>query len=117
MLIGTFPLGAEPSSGHFIVVHDLSFSEHRGQEARTYVTIMLGGVILVGGALAVGLVLYLIRNWMRSFREAVISAASRGGMPEVAGVAGPMDKEVRQILRQLEMSHVNVDRDQANWSK
>ena len=117
MLVGSFPLGAVASSGHLIIVHDLSFSEHRGQEARTYVTIMLGGVILVGGALAVGLVLYLIRNWMRSFREAVISAASRGGIPEAAGTAGPMDKEVRHLLRQLEMSHVTVDRDQADWSK
>ncbi len=118
MLVGTFPLTPRETLGHFVIVHDLSFSEHRGQEARNYVTIMLGGVILVGGALAVGLVLYLIRNWMRSFREAVISAASRNGKTGGANMAfGAMDSEVRQLLRQLEMNHAAVDRDQAIWSK
>lgn len=121
MLIGAYPIVARTdppreSRGHFIIVHDLSFAEHRGQEARNYLTLMLGGIILASGALAIGLVLYLIRNWMRTFKQAVTSATSPG-VKDTATSYGPLDREVRQVLRQLEMSQSAIDRDQANWSK
>lgn len=121
MLIGAYPIVSrtDPSreiEGHFIIVHDLSFAEHRGQEARNYLTLMLGGIILASGALAIGLVLYLIRNWLRTFKQAVTSATSPG-VRNAAASYGPLDKEVRQVLRQLEMSQSAIDRDQANWSK
>jgi trehalose 6-phosphate synthase len=121
MLIGAYPIVSrtDPSreiEGHFIIVHDLSFAEHRGQEARNYLTLMLGGIILASGALAIGLVLYLIRTWLRTFKQAVTSATSPG-VRNAAASYGPLDKEVRQVLRQLEMSQSAIDRDQANWSK
>ena len=121
MLIGAYPIVSrtDPSreiEGHFIIVHDLSFAEHRGQEARNYLTLMLGGIILASGALAIGLVLYLIRTWRRTCKQAVTSATSPG-VRNAAASYGPLDKEVRQVLRQLEMSQSAIDRDQANWSK
>ncbi|MCC7252439.1 trehalose-6-phosphate synthase [Hyphomicrobium sp.] len=118
MLIGAFPISTETPQSHFIIVQDLTFAEHRGQEARNYLTLMLGGIILASGALAIGLVLYLIRNWMQRFKQAVTSATTaRGPGSEAPASFGPLDREVRQVLRQLEMSQAAIDRDQANWSK
>ncbi|MBX3161361.1 MAG: trehalose-6-phosphate synthase, partial [Deltaproteobacteria bacterium] len=117
MLIGAFPISADPSHGHFIIVQDLTFAEYRGQEARNYLTLMLGGIILASGALAVGLVLYLIRNWTQKFKQAVIGATVPGRASADPVTFGILDREVRQVLRQLEMSQSAIDRDQANWSK
>lgn len=114
--VGAYPIeGGEPQS-HFVIVHDLSFAELRSQEARNYLTLMLGGTILAAGALAVGLVLYLVRNWLRTFKEAV-TGATRRGPPGVPVSFGPLDREVRQVMRQLKMSRTAVDREQPNWSK
>ena len=115
MMIAAFPISTREVEGHFIIVHDLSFAERRGQEARNYLTLMLGGIILASGALAVGLVLYLVRNWLRTFRQAVAAGALRGSAGPVS--FGPIDREVRQVLRQLQISRAAVDREQANWSK
>jgi trehalose 6-phosphate synthase len=117
MLIGAFPISPEAPQGHFIIVQDLTFAEHRGQEARNYLTLMLGGIILASGALAIGLVLYLIRNWTQRFKEAVTTAARSGKTADAPTSFGPLDREVRQVLRQLEISQSAIDRDQANWSR
>ncbi|WP_333794884.1 alpha,alpha-trehalose-phosphate synthase (UDP-forming) [Hyphomicrobium sp.] len=117
MLIGAFPISAEAPLGHFIIVQDLTFAEHRGEQARNYLTLMLGGIILASGALAIGLVLYLIRNWTRRFTHAIATAARRGTGTDASASFGPLDREVRQVLRQLEMTQSAIDRDQANWSK
>lgn len=117
MLIGAFPVSDDQSHGHFIIVQDLTFAEHRGQEARNYLTLILGGIILASGALAVGLVLYLIRNWTRTFKQAVTGATLTGNAGAAPVTFGILDREVRQVLRQLEMSQSAIDREQANWSK
>ena len=118
MVVGAFPISLEPPIRHFILVQDLSFAEHRGEEARNYVTLMLGGVILASGALAVALVFYLIRSWTRRFRQAVEAATRTGDVAAVGPASfGLIDREVRQVLRQLEAGRTVVDRDQANWTK
>ena len=117
MLIGAFPIAVGTPQGHFIIVQDLTFAEHRGQEARNYLTLILGGIILASGALAAGFVLYLIRNWTQKFKQAVTSATRNGDAGAAPATFGLLDREVRQVLRQLEMSQSAIDRDQANWSK
>jgi trehalose 6-phosphate synthase len=118
VLIAAFPLSTREVKGHFIIVHDLSFVADRGQTARTYLMLMLGGIILASGALAIGLVLYVIRQWLRSFKEAVAAGTSIEGRRGTSALGlGPLDREVRQMLRQLEVSRSAIDSDQANWSK
>ncbi|WP_414653720.1 alpha,alpha-trehalose-phosphate synthase (UDP-forming) [Hyphomicrobium sp.] len=117
MLIGAFPVAGNDKRGHFIIVQDLSFAEHRSDEARSYLTLTLGGIFLASGALAIGLVLYLIRAWTRKFKQAVTSATFRGGASDKFVNFGPLDREVRQVLRQLEMKQSSVDREQLTWNK
>ncbi len=117
MLVGAFPVAAPDRRGHFILVHDLSFVEHRSDEARSYLTLMLGGIFLASGAIAIGLVLYLIRSWTRNFKLAVTTAALRGGQSDPRPNVGPLDREVRQVLRQLQMRQSSVDHEQLTWNK
>lgn len=121
-LVGSFPISTQqdataPVDEHFIVVHDLSFAERRGKEARNYLTLILGGIIFASGALAIGLVLYLIRNWMRSLKHAIDNAIVRGSGATLAESTGPLDREMRQMLRQLEIGQSSIDKDQPVWSK
>ena len=116
VMVGTYPIASDTPTDHFIIVQDLSFAEARSQEARNYLTLLLGGIILAAGAIAIGIVLYLARNWLRSFKEAV-SGPYRRGLRDAPASFGPLDTEVRQVLHQLEASRSVIDREQANWSK
>jgi trehalose 6-phosphate synthase len=117
MLVGAFPISTRESKGHLIIVHDLSFADERGAEARNYFSLALGGVILASGALALASALYLIRQWLKNFRRAVSNATiSDLNAAKVASYT-PLDKEVRQALRQLEMSRAATNGEHAHWSK
>lgn len=117
MLVGAFPISTRENSGHLIIVHDLSFADERGAEARNYLSLALGGIILASGGLALAAALYLIRQWLRNFRRAVSNATISDLNSAQAATYTPLDKEVRQALRQLEMSRAAIDGEHAHWSK
>ncbi|MFN0218837.1 MAG: trehalose-6-phosphate synthase [Hyphomicrobium sp.] len=116
-LIGSFPISTREASGHFVIVHDLSFADRRGAEARRYVSLLLGGIVLLSGALAIGLVIVLIRRWTQSFRRAVTSATSADASTEKSSGFSVLDREMRQVLRQLRIGRESVDAEQVNWTK
>lgn len=117
MLIASFPLSTREIVGHFIIVHDLTFSERRGIEARNFVSILLGGIILLSGAAAVVLVLFLTRSWIRSFRRALFNVARNADAGETAGSVGILDRELQLILRQLKAGRAAVDTETVEWNK
>jgi trehalose 6-phosphate synthase len=101
MLIASFPLSTREIDGHFVIVHDLTFSERRGNEARNFVSILLGSIVLLSGATAVALVLFLTRSWIRSFRRALFNVTRNAEGSELAGSGGVLDRELQLIIRQL----------------
>jgi trehalose 6-phosphate synthase len=115
MLIGAFPI-QETAGGHLIIVQDLTFAEHRSDKARNYLTLLLGGIILSSGALAIGVVLYLVRNWTLGLKQAFTGSAGPGHARAPVSF-GLLDREVRQMIEQIEASHSVIDHEQANWSK
>ena len=116
MLVASFPVTGGATSGHLIILHDLTFAERRGVEARNYLSLLLGGIVLVSGALAVALVLFILRQWLHSFRQAVSSVA-RNGAPDPSADFGMLDREIRQTLRQLEMGRSIIPAEQTDWNK
>ena len=116
MLVASFPVTGGATSGHLIILHDLTFAERRGVEARNYLSLLLGGIVLVSGALAVALVLFIMRQWLHSFRQAVSSVA-RNGAPDPTADFGMLDREIRQTLRQLEMGRSIIPAEQTDWNK
>ena len=117
MLIASFPLSTREIDGHFVIVHDLTFSERRGNEARNFVSILLGSIVLLSGATAVALVLFLTRRWMRSFRRALFNVTRNAEGDEVAGSGGVLDRELQLVLRQLKAGRAAVDSETVEWNK
>lgn len=116
-LIGSFPLSTREVSGHFVIVHDLSFALRRGAEARKYTSLLLGGFALMSGALAMALVFLLIRQWVKLFKRAVSDPTDAGQKLNESTGFGALDREVRQILRQLKVGRNVVDGEQVAWGK
>jgi hypothetical protein len=70
-LLGSFPIATDKTSGHLILLHDLTFAEQRSAQARTWIAIALTGVALVGAALASIFALLIVRRWLQSIRLAI----------------------------------------------
>lgn len=115
MLIGAFPIATREFSGHFIIVHDLSFAEQRGLQARNYLSLILGSIILVSGAAAAGLVVYSGRRWLGKIRNALHTAS--GGV-ELGGSSalGSLEHEIQTVLRQLDLTRSVIPSDDT-WNK
>lgn len=116
MLVASFPITGGAISGHLIILHDLAFAQRRGVEARNYLSLLLGGIVLTSGALAVALVLFIMRQWLQTFRQAITSVA-RNGAPDPGADFGMLDQEIRQTLRQLEMGRSIIPAEHTDWSK
>jgi trehalose 6-phosphate synthase len=114
--ISTFPIGSEASSGHLVLLHDLSIAQQRGAIARIWILIALAGVALVGAALASLIALIVVRNWLstvgRMLREARTNRAHTGDLPRGYGIR----RELHHLLRELDDAKRSVDANYVDWN-
>src|SRR5262249_3660053 len=50
LVAGSFPISTDRASGHLVLLHDLTFAEQRSSQVRTWITIALAAVALIGAA-------------------------------------------------------------------
>lgn len=117
LVVAAFPVAVRRTRGHLVILHDLSFAITRATEAQTYLTVLLGAIVLVSTMLAALTVLIVVRRWVNDFRQLIASAKRGQDFDEVDANFGPFGQELRQTLRQLDLNRVTpIDGDHANWS-
>src|SRR5215510_9355094 len=116
MIAGTFPIGTGVTSGHLVLLHDLSFAEQRGAIARIWILIALAGVALVGAALASIIAVIVTRNWLSTMRRVIREARSQRPhvreLPRGSGIG----RELHHLLRELDDAKRSVDANYVEWN-
>jgi trehalose 6-phosphate synthase len=115
MMVGTFPIGAGVSNGHLVLLHDLSFAEQRGAIARNWILIALGGVAIVGAALATIIALIITQHWLRAVRRIIRAARANrapGDLPPDSGLG----QEIHHLLRELDDTRRSIDASYVEWN-
>lgn len=113
LLAGSFPLGSEASSGHLVLLHDLTYAAQRRAQARLWVIAALALVALAGAAIVAVIALLVVRRWMRSVERAIEDA--RAGRTEA--VDDPIfGHEIRHLLRDFNEARRSVDAVQIDWN-
>lgn len=116
MVVGTFPTGMGSSSGHLVLLHDLSFAAQRGAVARIWILIALAGVALVGAALATVIAVLINQNWVRAVRRALKDARAQraplGDLPRGSGIG----QEIHHLLRELDDTRRSIDASYVEWN-
>jgi trehalose 6-phosphate synthase len=116
MVVGAFPIGMDASSGHLVLLHDLSFAEQRGTIARIWILIALAGVALVGAALAAVIALVITQNWLRSLRRVIKDArAKRPAVGDLRRGSG-IGHEIQHFLRELDDTRRSIDASYVEWN-
>lgn len=117
ILVSSFPLAVSGREGHLVVLHDLSFADQRGGEARNYLFLALAGVAFGAAALAALIAAFIMRRWLASIRQALDNARAGGAGPtdEQENII-PLGQEIRDVLQELESSRRTIDAAHTDWS-
>lgn len=113
LLASSFPL-PQPELGHLVVVHDLTYALSRAGEARLYLSITLGAVIVLATGVAGIISWLLLRSWQNTLRGTI--ADLRAGRADGAQPAEPMDRELREALEQYDLSRRSIDGIHVDWN-
>jgi trehalose 6-phosphate synthase len=115
LVVGSFPIATEKTSGHLILLHDLTFAEQRGAQARTWITIALAAVALIGAALASVFALLIVRRWLQSIRRAIddVKAGRNGGFNDDHGLV--FGRQIREALQELTETRRSIDATHVDW--
>jgi len=114
LLVSAFPL-KDGADGHLIIVHDLTYSRVRSEEARIYILIAtIAAAALVGGAAAFAAYV-LFRNWDAALRHAIDDLrAGRVDTPPHPPASLP--GQLRQALDQYDLVRRTIDGVHIDWS-
>lgn len=114
ILVSAFPL-RDGADGHLIIVHDLTYSRARSEEARIYILIAtIAAAALVGGAAAFAAYV-LFRNWDAALRHAIDDLrAGRVDTPQHPPASLP--GQLRQALDQYDLVRRTIDGVHIDWS-
>ena len=115
VLVGSFPISSEPTAGRLVVLHDLSYVEKRGTEARVYLILALIGVAFGGAALASLVAFLILRRWTISVRQA-IEDVREGRAEDTPGSPTALGAEIRQALAELDFARRTIDTVHTEWN-
>lgn len=111
LLIGTFPMSTQSAKGHFVIVHDLAFAQQRGDKVQSLALVALATSVLLIGGLAAAAALLMMRRWTDRWRNALMSTSST----EYPRARFPLDREIQQILQQLDSAREALDHENTRW--
>jgi trehalose-6-phosphate synthase len=113
VLLAVFPMPEGSGSlGQLLILHDLSFVESRSTTAQIYLMSFLGIVSIVAAGITMIIARLTLRGWIKSMRGFLKGGRPAGDDPEI----GPVIGEIRQMLRDLDMSRQTSSSIRVDWS-
>ena len=111
LLISAFRVPS--ADGQFIIVNDLNFAKERGAQIQRSFMLILAVLVMACILVAAVLAFAVMRRWVASVKHTLRNARlSRDGTSD----HGPFEKEVRQLLRQLEFNRRAIEEDATAWN-
>ncbi|MBF9232713.1 alpha,alpha-trehalose-phosphate synthase (UDP-forming) [Microvirga alba] len=115
-LISAFPLNVNGRAGHLVVLHDMSFVERRGTQARSSILLALAGVALGAAALVATIALLIMRRWVASIRQAMENARTGTPTPSVDEDLPAIGKEIHDVLQELDATRRTIEAAHTDWN-
>lgn len=117
VLSATFPIESRSRPAtHLVILHDMSFATARSFSARLYLMSFIAILGIAASAVTLLMARLTLRGWIRSVREGLSGASYGRGRghhdPQLAPVIG----EIRQLLRDLDISRRTAAGIRVDWS-
>ncbi len=118
LLVSIRSLAADsPPAGRLVLVHDMSFVVRRSQQTRQYLFYFFVALAVVVSLITVIIAQLSWRGWEQGVRallrgEGILRPAKAPEQPEF----GPIARDVRALIRDLDAEHRERHHDQVAWS-
>jgi len=123
MVASEFPVArGNKAIGRLVLLHGTGFIDQRAGEARLWLVGFMAILALAIALVTIGVARLTARDWVRSVRAGLRLAhggdgASAGGAtPKAEGDVGPVVQELRQMLRELDISRRTSEDIKVTWS-
>ncbi|WP_020174258.1 alpha,alpha-trehalose-phosphate synthase (UDP-forming) [Methyloferula stellata] len=107
VMVATFPVANAPPAGGsavhagLIIVHDMSFAEHRSEQTRRYVLWVVFGISLLAALITLIVARITLSRWVLELRDYIRTGKRGPGLPrEVLGLTSDIQQRIRQIERE-----------------
>lgn len=112
----SYPEVGEPSQGHLVLLHDMSFVQRRSADSKFY----LACLFLVLAVLISGVTVFIaqlsLKGWIQGLRVILKEGASRPAAAHASRELRPIVKDLRQLIRELETDRRARDEAQLSWT-
>ncbi len=117
LLVATFPLASQGGGlGSLMILHDVSFIERRSADTQFYLAAVLALIGVTAAGVTVIVARLTLRRWLRSVRQSLDPALASGTRPEHMPEMRPVVTEIRQMLRDLDISRHTAAGIRVEWS-
>jgi trehalose 6-phosphate synthase len=116
MVVASFPVPAPGAKGHLITLNGVSYSEERGARARSYLSLIVGGIILISATMATLAALIVVQWRLSKLRSAVSEATPARDFDSDDASGNLPTAELLKTLRRLSPSRAEMDDEQSIWS-
>jgi len=106
VMIATFPVTnqatppAQPKKGALVIVHDMSFVEHRSEQTRVYILWFVFGISLLAAFITMVVARLTFSRWILGLRDYLRTGKQTRGLPrEALSISREIQHRVRQIER------------------
>lgn len=117
VLVASFALAIDDADlGRLVILHDLRFIERRSDRAEIYLAAFLTFLGLGAAAVTVIVARITLRGWIRAVRKGLSARDDGRDDAALAPEIAPLVREMRKILRDLDMPHGLTDAIRVEWS-
>lgn len=119
VLVATFPVTSPRASrgsiekGSLVIVHDMSYAEHRSIETRRYLFWAVFGVSVLAALITMIVARVTFSRWVLGLRDYVRTGKSARGLPPEAL---SISREIRHRIRQIEREQKGPSSPSPRWS-
>ena len=113
ILAASFPVLAREQRSNLLIVHDMAFASARSRSARLYVVAFIVLLALAASGVTILVAQLTLRGWLRSVRQGL--SGKPGRRPDDPQIA-PVVAEMRQLLRDLDISRRTAAGIRVDWS-
>ena len=115
-LVSSFPFSTRQLKGSLVLVQDSASGSATHIDRRRNVALLVALSVIVGSALTIAMMLYLLHVWRLRMRNALAELRSGVTVKRQELENSPLGPELYQLIRDIDLRREPVDGDTVSWS-
>jgi trehalose 6-phosphate synthase len=116
VLVGSFPIVTRDSRTYLTVLHDLSYIDARSGQVQAFLVAVLVGLAIIVSGLGAVLVMFVLRGWIASLRQAIDDMRSGRPLMSTGIQRSVLDQQIQKVLKDLDVGRTPTETSETQWT-